>query len=66
MADLLISTDFQPWRDHTLFWMVPSNSCSSNAATTSQLQYISLDYKVVVKTLYLYILNHFALLNLYQ
>lgn len=63
MADLLISTNFQPWRDHTLFWMVPSNSCSSNAAITLQLRYIPFDNKVVVKSLYLCVLNHFALLN---
>lgn len=53
MADLLISTDVYPWRDHTLFWMVCSNSCSSNTAIRLQLQYLLVDYEVVVKTLYL-------------
>lgn len=66
MADLLISTNIYPWRDHTLFWMVCSNSRSTNTAISLQLQYILVDYEVVVKTLYLSILSlSFRITELY-
>lgn len=67
MADLLISTNVYPRRDHILFWMVYSNSCSSNTAITLQLQYVSVDFEVVVKALYLSILDvSFCLTELYR
>lgn len=46
-------TSLYLWRDHALVCVVGSNSCSTDTAKALQLLYISVDYAVVVKILYL-------------